>query len=73
MAGNANVTAVSDVAMTMSTTMTYVNFATKMMRKMKMTTNIDDYRKLLDLIMSEGLARIEALTDEELRKVMVDE
>lgn len=38
-----------------------------------MSTNIDDYRKLLDLIMSEGLARIEALTDEELRKVMVDE
>jgi hypothetical protein len=38
-----------------------------------MTTNLDDYRKLLDLIMSEGLARIEALTDEELRKVMVDE
>jgi hypothetical protein len=38
-----------------------------------MTTNLDDYRKLLDLIMSEGLAKIEALTDEELRKVMVDE
>jgi hypothetical protein len=38
-----------------------------------MSTSIDDYRKLLDLIMSEGLARIEALSDEELRKVMVDE
>jgi hypothetical protein len=38
-----------------------------------MSNNIDDYRKLLDLIMSEGLAKIEALTDEELRKVMVDE
>jgi hypothetical protein len=34
---------------------------------------IDDFRKLLDLIMSEGLDRIESLTDEELRKVMVDE
>jgi hypothetical protein len=36
-------------------------------------TSIDDYRKLLDLIMSEGLAKIEALSDDELRKVMVDE
>ncbi len=34
---------------------------------------IDDFRKLLDLIMSEGLDKIESLTDEELRKVMVDE
>jgi hypothetical protein len=34
---------------------------------------IEDYRKLLDLILSEGLATIEALTDEELRKVMVDD
>jgi hypothetical protein len=34
---------------------------------------IDDFRKLLDLIMSEGLDRIDSLTDEELRKVMVDE
>jgi len=34
---------------------------------------IDDYRKLLDLILSEGLATIEALSDEELRKVMVDD
>jgi len=33
-------------------------------------TNIDDYRKLLESIMSEGLAKIEALSDEELRKVM---
>jgi hypothetical protein len=31
---------------------------------------IEDYRKLLDLIMSEGLDRIEALSDDELRKVM---
>lgn len=31
---------------------------------------IEDYRKLLDLILSEGLATIEALSDEELRKVM---
>lgn len=34
---------------------------------------IEDYRKLLELIMSEGLAKIEALSDEELRKVMLDE
>ena len=34
---------------------------------------IDDFRKLLDLIMSEGLDRIDSLTDEELRKVMVDD
>ena len=38
-----------------------------------MSNGIDDYRKLLELIMSEGLAKIEALTDEELRKVMADE
>ena len=36
----------------------------------QMTTNIEDYRKLLEAIMSEGLAKIEALSDEELRKVM---
>jgi hypothetical protein len=36
-------------------------------------SNIEDYRKLLDVILSEGLAKIEALTDDELRKVMVDE
>jgi hypothetical protein len=34
---------------------------------------IEDYRKLLDLIMSEGLARIDSLSDEELRKAMVDD
>jgi hypothetical protein len=34
---------------------------------------IEDYRKLLDLIMSEGLAKIDSLSDEELRKVMVDD
>ena len=33
---------------------------------------IEDYRKLLDLILSEGLATIEALSDEELRKAMSD-
>lgn len=34
---------------------------------------IEDYRKLLDLIMSEGLDRIVALSDDELRKVMANE
>jgi hypothetical protein len=38
-----------------------------------MSNSIDDYRKLLDLIMSEGLAKIEALTDEQLREVMANE
>ena len=38
-----------------------------------MTTSLDDLRKLLDAIMSEGLDRIEALTDDELRKVVLDE
>lgn len=33
-------------------------------------TTIEDYRKLLEVIMSQGLATIEALSDEELRKVM---
>ena len=41
-----------------------------MMRKMKMTTMIEDYRKLLDLVMSEGLDTIESLSDEELRKAI---
>lgn len=36
-------------------------------------SNIEDYRKLLDAIMSQGLATIEALTDDELRKVVLDE
>ena len=39
----------------------------------EMTTSLDDLRKLLDAIMSEGLDRIEALTDDELRKVVLDE
>ena len=34
---------------------------------------IEDYRKLLDIILSEGLATIEALTDEQLREVMANE
>lgn len=34
---------------------------------------LEDYRKLLDLILSEGLATIEALSDDELRKVMADD
>ena len=34
---------------------------------------IEDYRKLLDTIMSEGLDIINSLSDEELRKVMGDE
>ena len=38
-----------------------------------MSNSIDDYRKLLDLIMSEGLAKIESLTDEQLREVMANE
>lgn len=37
-----------------------------------MSSNLDDLRKLLDAIMSEGLAKIEALTDDELRKVVLD-
>lgn len=36
----------------------------------KMTTMIEDYRKLLDLVMSEGLDTIESLSDEELRKAI---
>ena len=34
---------------------------------------IEDYRKLLDAIMSEGLDRINALTDEELREAVGNE
>ena len=34
---------------------------------------IEDYRKLLDTIMSEGLDIINSLSDEELRKVMGNE
>ena len=33
---------------------------------------IENYRKLLNLIMSEGLDKIESLTDEQLREVMED-
>jgi hypothetical protein len=38
-----------------------------------MSNGIEDFRKLLDLIVSEGLDRIESLSDDELRKVMADE
>lgn len=31
---------------------------------------IDDYRKLLDAILSEGLDKIASLSDEELREAM---
>jgi hypothetical protein len=31
---------------------------------------IEDYRKLLATILSEGLDKIESLTDDELRKVL---
>lgn len=34
---------------------------------------VDEFRKMLDLIMSEGLATIEALSDEQLREVMTSE
>jgi hypothetical protein len=33
---------------------------------------VEEWRKLLDLVLSEGLDRIESLTDDELRKVMAD-
>jgi hypothetical protein len=36
-------------------------------------SNIEDYRKLLDVILSEGLVTIEALSDEELRKALDNE
>jgi len=36
-------------------------------------SNLDEIRKLLDAIMSEGLATIEALSDDELRKIVVDD
>lgn len=36
-------------------------------------TSVEDYRKLLDAIMSVGLDRIDNLTDDELRKVVLDE
>jgi hypothetical protein len=36
-------------------------------------SNIEDYRKLLNVILSEGLAKIESLSDEELRKVLDNE
>ena len=38
-----------------------------------MSNGIDDFRKLLDLIMSEGLDRIDALTDDQLREAMKDD
>jgi hypothetical protein len=34
---------------------------------------IDDYRRLIDLIVSEGLDTIESLTDEQLREAMNNE
>jgi hypothetical protein len=34
---------------------------------------IDDYRKLIELIVSEGLDTIESLTDEQLREAMNNE
>ena len=34
---------------------------------------LDEYRKLIDLILSEGLATIESLTDEQLREVMAND
>ena len=44
------------------------------MKNKKMTNSIDNYRKLLDLIMSEGFDTINKLSDEELRKVLsIDE
>jgi hypothetical protein len=36
-------------------------------------SNLDEIRRLLDAIMSEGLATIEALSDDELRKIVVDD
>jgi hypothetical protein len=33
---------------------------------------IEDYRKLLEMVMSEGLDTINRLTDEELREVMAN-
>jgi hypothetical protein len=36
-------------------------------------SNLDEIRRLLDAIMSEGLATIEALSDDELKKIVVDD
>jgi len=33
---------------------------------------IDEFRRLLDLVLSEGLDTIDNLTDEQLREVMAD-
>jgi hypothetical protein len=38
--------------------------------KTRKTKMIEDYRKLLDLVLSEGLDTIESLSDEELRKAI---
>lgn len=38
-----------------------------------MSNGIEDFRKLLNLIVSEGLDKIDSLSDDELRKVMADE
>lgn len=34
---------------------------------------IEDYRKLLEMVMSEGLDTINRLTDEQLREVMAND
>lgn len=41
--------------------------------RIERTTMIDEYRRLIDLIVSEGLDTIESLTDEQLREVMANE
>jgi hypothetical protein len=41
--------------------------------RIERTTMIDEYRRLIDLIVSEGLDTIESLTDEQLREVMNNE
>ncbi len=38
-----------------------------------MSNGVEDFRKLLALIVSEGLDRIDSLSDDELRKAMADE
>jgi hypothetical protein len=37
-----------------------------------MSNGIDEYRRLIDLIVSEGLDKIESLTDEQLREAMAN-
>jgi hypothetical protein len=38
-----------------------------------MSNGIDEYRRLIELIVSEGLDTIESLTDEQLREAMNNE